>query len=379
MPADAADAAPQPQPLSPPQGEATPAGGDTRPTLSSPTVAAARPASSSTSPLPPALRWAGPILAAAYGLGARVHRALSVPRPSPLPTICIGNITAGGTGKTPAVKYFARGLAQRGLKPAVLMRGYKAQASDEAREVASALTDLKVPVIVGADRLASAKKAQAQGCDVVLLDDGFQHWRLARDLDIVLLDATDPFGGGHLLPWGRLRERPEALARAGAVIATRADMVSAANLAKMEQAIKRHSPEALRARACHKPVRLRTLDAARTVPLEKLRGLPVVVLCGIANPQAFRGTLENLGAVVTRVVALADHFEYRDEGICNLIADETKKGEVIVTTEKDAVKLSGVLAEEKVWRLEIEFSLLTGEDEIWARVENAVAGEKRAD
>src|SRR5437868_6808186 len=119
------------------------------------------------SPLPSYLRWAGPLLAPGYGLGVRVHRALSSPRSAPLPVICIGNLTVGGTGKTPAAKYLALGLAQRGRKPAVLMRGYKDQADDEAAEINGALADLKLPspVIVNADRYTGAVLAKERGCD----------------------------------------------------------------------------------------------------------------------------------------------------------------------------------------------------------------------
>ena len=153
--------------------------------------------------LPWGLRWTGVLLAPVYGAGVALHRACSKKKFAPIATICVGNLTTGGTGKTPAAIYLARGLAQRGRKPAILMRGYKAQGGDEAQEASAALKAFDIPIFLGADRYQSALRARAQGCDVVVLDDGFQHWRLARDLDIVLLDSSDPFGGGALIPRGR--------------------------------------------------------------------------------------------------------------------------------------------------------------------------------
>jgi tetraacyldisaccharide 4'-kinase len=336
--------------------------------------------SASPSLLPPALRWAGPFLAAGYGLGACLHRTLSTPRPSPLPTICIGNITVGGTGKTPAAKYFARGLAQRGRKPAVLMRGYKGQASDEAVEIESALADLKVPVLIGADRLASAARAKEQGCDIALLDDGFQHWRLARDLDIVLVDATNPFGGNHLAPWGRLREKPAALARAGVVIITRADTVSPGELATLEKTIERLAPQTVRAKACHKPSRLRAVSGSGERPVGYLRGRRVLGMCAIGNPDAFLSTLKSVGAEVVECQCLGDHALFSAE----LLAAARKSAERVqadvVVTAKDAGKVAKIMAPagEPVWCLEVEFSLLSNDDAVWSQIDEALAsGDKR--
>jgi len=326
----------------------------------------------SSSLLPPVLRWSGPLLAAGYGLGARVHRALSTPQFAPLPTLCIGNITVGGTGKTPATKYFARRLAERGRTPAVLMRGYKGQGNDEAVEVTAALQDLKIPVLLGGDRLASARAAKARGRDVVLLDDGFQHWRLARDLDIVLIDATNSFGGGRLAPWGRLRETPKALARAGVVIVTRSDLISADALAALNEEITKLAPQAALARARHRPARLLTLDNARILPIENLRDQAVVALCGIGNPSAFCKTLEKLGADVKGVVAFSDHHDYRPENLNDLILKHTQNNQVIVTTEKDAAKLIKNVSSAKVWVLEVQFEILEGEAAVWNKVDEAL-------
>jgi len=328
--------------------------------------------------LPPALRWTGPLLAACYGLGARLHRAWTTPRAAPLPTICIGNITVGGTGKTPAAKYFARGLAQRGRKPAVLQRGYKGQAGDEAVEIQSALSALNIPVLIGADRLASARRAKEQGRDVVLLDDGFQHWRLARDLDIVLLDATDPFGGNQLVPWGRLREYPTALSRAGVIIITRADSVAAGELAVIEKNAARYAPHAVLARACHRPVRLRSLHDGQERRLEELRGARISTVCGIGNPDAFHQTLQQLGAELGTRLLYPDHHTYTALDFRELHAATTVS--MVVTTAKDAAKLSRLTGADltALFSLEIEFTFLRGEDAVWAKVDEALAsGSKR--
>jgi len=326
--------------------------------------------------LPPGLRWTGPLLALGYGLGARAHRALSRPRLAPIATICVGNLTVGGTGKTPAVKFLARGLASRGRKPAVLMRGYKGQSSDEATEVRAALEKQKVPVLLGADRLAGAKDAVRQNCNVAILDDGFQHWRLARDLDIVLLDATQPFGGGRLLPHGRLRESPEGLSRAGIIIVTRSDCLGEGALAALRGEIKRYAPDSIMALARHKPVQIFTCGAAGSGrPPEELNGVPVLGVCGIGNPGAFRRTLEGLGARVAGFAAYADHhlFSSRDAAALQQQAEEINAAAIIVT-EKDAAKLALLPGGNvPVWVLGVEFSLTDGEDLFWTRVKQAVA------
>lgn len=330
------------------------------------------PQSSSLLPFP--LRWAGPFLAVGYGLGARIHRALSTPRHAQLPVICLGNLTVGGTGKTPAAKYFARGLAQRVRKPAILMRGYKGQADDEAVEVESALADIEIPVIVGADRLASVARAKDEGCDVALLDDGFQHWRLARDLDVILVDATSPFGGGHLVPWGRLRERPEALARAGVVILTRSDMLSADELAALERTVAACAPQAVLSRARHKPVCLRTVPKGQTRPLEELRGAKVNALCGIGNPDAFRRTLEQLGAHVTDMLVYPDHHNYT-KAEAEALQDQAGDA-LLVTTAKDAAKLARFMPvsdDSPLHSLDVDFVVTKGEDAMWIKVVEALA------
>jgi len=332
--------------------------------------------------LPAGLRWAGPFLAAGYSLGSRLHRALSTPRYAPVATLCVGNITVGGTGKTPATKYFARGLAARGRKPAVLLRGYKGQAGDEAVELRSTLGELGVPILIGADRLANGARAGEQGCDVALLDDGFQHWSLARDLDMVLVDATAPFGGNHLAPWGRLRERPEALSRAGVVVITRADMLPVDELATLEKHVACYAPQAALAKARHKPVALRELMGGKTLGLGELKQKRVYALCGLGNPEAFLQTLSKLETQLAGNACYPDHVAYDRWQLDSIDIPVARElgAQAMVVTEKDAAKLEPLLfgVPFPFWALTVQFEILSGEEAVWARIDEALqAGDKR--
>jgi tetraacyldisaccharide 4'-kinase len=322
---------------------------------------------SSNSLLPAGLRWSAPLLAVGYGLGVGVHRAMSKARWAPLPTICIGNLTVGGTGKTPMAKYLGRHLATLGRKPAVLMRGYKGQGSDEAREVEHALRDLPVPVIIGGDRYQSSLAARDKGRDTVLLDDGFQHWALARDLDIVLIDATNPFGGGHLVPWGRLREPASGLQRAGAVVITRADAVSPDELDALRAQIRTLSRTPTLSSAKHAPGALRSLTGSREVmPPEVLQGQTVAAVCGIGNPRAFEQTLLGLGANLKMFRALPDHAEFSRATLEEILSCAKSSGaKALVVTEKDAMKIETLLAgiDATVWALEVKLQFVTGQAE----------------
>lgn len=337
-------------------------------------------------PLPPAWRWAGPPLAAGFAAGLTLRRicyalGLKQPRRAPMPVVSVGNLTVGGTGKTPLVAWLARGLLERGRKPAILMRGYGAarpgELNDEARELARLLP--QAPVFAHPDRYASALKAHAQGCDVALLDDGFQHWRLARDLDVVLLDATDPLGGGHLLPWGRLREGPAALARAGAVVCTRANLVAPERVAEAQRIATQAAPHAVWAACEHRPARLRRLFGANeTQAAEALAGKRVLAACGLGHPEAFYATLERLGAQLAGKLTYPDHFDYARAGWAEL-AEAAKRhtAEAVVVTGKDAAKLEALEPPgtklPPLWALEIEARFLEGEGALWARIDEALA------
>jgi tetraacyldisaccharide 4'-kinase len=269
----------------------------------------------------------GAPLSVLYG-GALVCRNALMPEPvrAGVPVICIGNITVGGTGKTPMAGWVVEVLKKAGKHPAILTRGY---GGDEPR----LLEKLGVPVIAEPDRVRGAALARGKGADVLVMDDGFQHLRLARDLDIVLVDATDPWGGGHLLPWGRLREPREALGRAQAVVITRIDQAPE-TVSRIREEVARLAPSALLAEAVHDPV-----------GGEDLSGKKVLAVCGIGNPEAFRRTLESLGAQVTLKV-FPDHHRYTTADVA---AVNTLDAGTVVMTEKDAAKL-GVFPDTVGWK-----------------------------
>jgi len=334
----------------------------------------------SASPLPPALRWAGPLFAVGFGVGALARRAfygagLLKRVRGPLPVLSIGNLTAGGTGKTPATAWLAQGLLARGLakKPAILMRGYGAarpgELNDEARELARLVPE--AALVVNPRRVAGCLEAQRQGCDVALLDDGFQHWNLARDFDLVLLDATDPFGGGHLLPWGRLREPLSALQRADALVLTRCDL--AGGLEALTLRLAEMAPGKPVYRATHQPTQVRRLfEEAPPEPALALSGKRLAAACALGNPEAFFATLRKLGTTLTQTRAFPDHHRFTREELGELLEASTKSGAIaLVVSEKDAVKLEALGDPEQsapVLALGIKFALQDREEELWTQI-----------
>lgn len=294
------------------------------------------------------------IMARAYGavLGAR-NRYYDRPeaiRHAPVPVLSVGNLTVGGTGKTPLVAWLAGQLLALGRRPAVVSRGYGGTAGrgpcvvsrgqgplcsadvcgDEPYLLARSLP--MVSVVVGADRWAGATAAAGAGADVVILDDGFQHRRLARDLDLVLLDARDPFGGFRLLPAGTLREPIRGLARADLALVTRSrpDQTHEA----IESEVRRHNPHAPILRAGHR--RVGFFDSAgRTA--ERPRN--AVVFCGIGNPRSFRDDLEAENVRIAAFEASRDHHRYDVAEVRRLRSLAASLNAVPVTTEKDLVRL----------------------------------------
>ncbi len=214
----------------------------------------------------------------------------------PVPVVSVGNLTLGGTGKTPCVEYVARFYRQRQLRVAILSRGYRGRgaANDEALVLRENLPD--VPHLQGTDRVALARKAVKElASNILILDDGMQHRRLARNLDIVLIDATEPWGHDYLFPRGLLRESPTGLRRAGVVMLTRCDQTTALERNRLKKTVARLAPEIPVAETTHRPVDLINCDR-QEAPLTLLRERPVAAFCGIGNPEAFRRTLVDLGA-----------------------------------------------------------------------------------
>ena len=289
-----------------------------------------------------------------------------------VPVISVGNLVAGGTGKTPFVELLVRKLQRRGLRPGIASRGYRSarrdggggefhaphRANDEARQLASSLPD--VAHVQEADRLAAGRRLVDLGVDAIVLDDGFQHRRLARDLDLCLVDATRPWGlprqGNReavraFLPRGLLRESPRALARADAICITRSDQVSADELARLRSELNDLAPGRAILLAAHRPGLLRRPDGTPGLPSE-LRGQEVDLVSGLANPAAFEMTVRSLGALVREHRRYPDHHDYADGDLDGLGGG----GVPVVTTAKDAVKLEG----RGVWVLEISIEVVGG-------------------
>lgn len=259
------------------------------------------------------------------------------------PVISIGNITAGGTGKTPLVAHLVKHLAGK-YKPAILTRGYKSNEgiSDEATLLAQRYPG--IPVIVNPDRVAGAKEAIAQGANVLVMDDGFQHRRLGRDLDIVTIDATEPFGFGRLLPAGFLREPVRQIGRADAVVITRANQSTDERIELIKQTIRKHKADMPIACAVHRCVSLNTADGGE-MPPEKAREKKVFAYCGIGNPEAFFGTLEELGVNLAGRKIYPDHYHYTGSDVSQIVElAHNADAELVVTTEKDWIKSSGLLS-----------------------------------
>lgn len=284
--------------------------------------------------------------------------------------ICVGNLTAGGTGKTPMVAWLVRELDRRGLRPGIVSRGYGAPTSDGASDEARLFADElpHVPHVVDADRTRGARALVERGCDAVVLDDGFQHRRLVRDLDLVLVDATRPWGlpavdaGGEgvcaLLPRGLLRERPAALRRAHCAVLTRVDQVQPAALDSLRARLEALAPGLPIVLTEHRPCGLRRLRASVRESPADLSGTRVELFSGIGNPEAFERSVRALGAQVVAHRRFGDHHAYVEGDLSGLGAG----GARVLTTTKDAVKLEALSARARleVWVLEVELAVRAG-------------------
>ena len=312
-----------------------------------------------------------------YGSGlVRVERVS-------IPVISIGNITAGGTGKTPMTEWVARVLLSLGKRPAILSRGYKALQDGEGRPVNDESLLLtrhmpNVPHVVDPNRARGARHAVAKrAADCAILDDGFQHWRLERDLDIVLLDALDPFGGGCLLPAGRLREPAAALRRAHVVVITRSRSIHRDALQVIRRKLLNLAPKALFAEAVHEPVELQPLHGGPNHPAEWLRGRRVFAFCGIGNPQAFLLTLRGLDADVVGAACFADHHHYDVGDLARIwVRAREAHADTLITTQKDAVKISYCPSgPPTAFALGVQMDVIAGGSELRAAIRRVVMHE----
>jgi tetraacyldisaccharide 4'-kinase len=280
-----------------------------------------------------------------------------------VPVVSVGNLTVGGTGKTPCVEWVARYFRERDVRVAILSRGYGAESgpNDEAMVLEENLPD--VPHLQGADRAALAVTAVEElEAELLVLDDGFQHRRLHRDLDIVLIDATRPPTCDYLLPRGTLREPASALRRAGAIVLTRCDQVAGVEINEIRAWLAARWPETPPAMTTHRPLDLVNTDGA--VALGTLAGAVVGAFCGIGNPDAFRQTLVSAGATVADTRTFPDHHAYTAADVESLTrwAETLPKDAILATTQKDWVKLRvGELAGRKLWAVRIGLHFLDGE------------------
>ena len=311
--------------------------------------------------------------------------------------VSIGNLSCGGTGKTPVVEVIARTLSAKGRKVSILSRGYRSKkrsiwfrlsqmfraqkielppkvvsdgknlllnsdfAGDEPYMLASNLKD--VSVLVDKDRVKSGIYAINHfETDVIILDDGFQYLMLKPHINIVLVDSTDPFGNGHVLPRGILREPIKNIRRADYIFLTKSD--GSHKLVHLKNFLRRHNRRAEIIECCHKPKHLVQLFTGRQMQLEELKGVRVAALSAIARPESFEGFLEQLGAELVFKDHYADHHRYTQQEILDFINLAKAAGaQYIVTTEKDAVRIPHIdRCDVPLIYLRIQIDILSGQE-----------------
>lgn len=292
-----------------------------------------------------------------------------------VPVFSVGNLTTGGTGKTPVVQWLCRQLREMDQRVAIVSRGYGAEAgaqNDEAMELELSLPD--VPHLQNPDRVAASRVAiEELDCQCLVLDDGFQHRRLHRDLDIVLLDALQPFGFGHVLPRGLLREPLASLRRADWIGISRADQVSADVRQQIRSEVEKRVGQVSWFEVRHRPLHWLN-SAGDQLELDALRDRPIVAFCGIGNPRAFQQTLADLSLDVRQTEIFPDHHPFGRADIEKLQRTvEELENAALVCTRKDLVKV-GVphIGPHAVWALQIGIEFLSGEDALLQAVRETV-------
>ncbi len=312
--------------------------------------------------------------------------------------VSIGNLSCGGTGKTPVVEVFAKTLHQKGRKVAVLSRGYRSKqrslwfklthmfgkkkletpikvvsdgtnvlldstyAGDEPYMLASNLSG--VSVLVDKDRVRLGLYAiEHFGTDTLILDDGFQYLDLMSHINIMLVDSTDPFGNHHVLPRGLLREPVKNIRRADYIFLTKSN--GGNHLRHLKQFIRRHNRRAEIIECCHKPKYLeQVFNRGSQLPLDELKGKKVAAISAIAKPEGFEKFLRDFGAEIVATQRYADHHRFSTEELVNFVALAREKGaEMILTTEKDAVRMPNVqIGDPEFFFLRIEIDILSGQE-----------------
>lgn len=324
-------------------------------------------------------------LAPLYGLAVarrnrRFDRGLGV-RNAPIPVISVGNITVGGVGKTPVVQHVARVLKMAGKRPGILLRGYGAepgQLSDEHLEHKALAPD--VPVVSNPNRyegVAQLLTGSSVRPDAVILDDGFQHRRLRRDLDLVLIDVTQNPFEDRLLPAGWLREPVASLARASAIILTRVDQVADSQLRDIRERVERLTGQPPLAETVHAwapEMQALINERETTKPVAWLRGRNTLVTCALGNPAPFVNQVRSAGATIRSEILLRDHARFTEREV-DRIMSEAAGADAVVCTAKDWTKLQRVRPERwpcPVLRPVARIEVLRGRDELAQRIEAAV-------
>jgi len=293
--------------------------------------------------------------------------------------ISVGNITTGGTGKTPLVVWLCNSLRNSKYKCLILTRGYKTKKrvlSDEVAILAESCPEAKV--VINPDRVAGATEAVSKfGANVLIMDDGFQHRRLARDLDIVTIDGTVPFGYGKLLPAGLLREPVAELKRADAAVITRCDQAAESELAQLEDKLRKINPEMIISRSMHAPVYMKSADGKK-IGFEELKGKKIFAFCGIGNPDAFFNTVRGLGANLVGSRIFNDHYHYTDDCLADIYTQAKRlNSDLILTTQKDWFSLFDIgnsSFDIRFAYLAVELKFVRGEGEITQLIKDALAG-----
>lgn len=295
----------------------------------------------------------------------------------PCPVISVGNITVGGTGKTPCVIWLARMLQEQGFKPAILSRGYggtskkpvnivsngrniltsSLEAGDEPYLIARSLKN--IPIITGPKRVLTGMAAIDElGANILICDDAFQHRQLFRDINLVLLDSEKPLGNGHILPRGELREPASSLKRADAFLLTRAYEVNKSNLIIEKLTGGKNIPVFM---SSHNPVNIVSGDYNRQLPLAELKGKKVCAFAGIARPESLKKAIEAAGAQIVSFQGLSDHHNYNSEELDNIYNNFLKtKADFLITTEKDGMRLQEFPKYlKKIYMLRIELEIIS--------------------
>lgn len=300
----------------------------------------------------------------------------------PCGVISVGNIVAGGTGKTPAVIAIAKLLQENSYKVGVVLRGYKGKSSskitfvsdgekrlctrdecgDEADMLARQLTN--IPIVVGKQRYLTGKAILERfACDVLLLDDGFQHRQLSRDLDILTIDATQPFGTGKMLPIGTLREPKSSIQRADLILLTRTDMPDI-DIAKIKADLDRIAPNTPILESVHEPTSLYFLnqqDENVSLCVDYLTNKRILAVCGIGNPNAFVSTLQKYNPETVELFAFADHHVYTMSDLQKIEQKmKQQQSEIVVITQKDEQKIASLSPDLPIVVLGIELVITKG-------------------